>query len=60
MIRYNNIGSNIPPIAAKIGKVAFLSEFSSPINISLFISRPIRKKKIAINPSFIHRIRGFY
>jgi len=49
-------GKIIPPIAAKTGKLALRILDNSPIITSLFISRPITKKKIAISPSLIQRI----
>ncbi len=54
---YIKAGTTIPPIAATIGNDAFEIEESSPISISLFISRPTIRKKSAINPSFIQLVR---
>ena len=56
----NPTGMIIPPSAPRIGKETFLMEFNSPIRNSLFISNPIRKKKMAIKPSLIHKINGLF
>ena len=47
-------GKIIPPSAAKIGNIAFLGWANSPTNNSRLISRPTKKKKVAIKPSLIH------
>ncbi len=41
-----------------IGKAAFLGEESSPAKSSRFISKPTRKKNMAINPSLIQSMIG--
>ena len=51
-------GTTMPPMAAIIGRLALRMLESLPARISRLISRPTTKKKIAINPSLIHRIRG--
>ena len=50
---YNKAGTSIPPNALITGKLAFLSEESSPSINSRFISKPINRKKTDINPSLI-------
>jgi len=52
-------GTAMPPMAAMIGKIALSKLDNSPAKTSRFISRPTRKKKIAIKPSLIHKIAGF-
>ena len=54
----NKAGKSIPPKAAIAGSAIFDKEDRCPINNSLLISRPIRRKNIDIKPSFIHKIRG--
>ena len=49
----------MPPTAALIGNVAFFGDDNSPTNISRLISKPIMKKKTVINPSLIHKSKGF-
>lgn len=44
-------GNITPPAAENTGSSAFLTSESSPFKISLFISRPTRRKKTAIRPS---------
>ena len=46
-------GTNIPPKAPEIGKIASLNFDNSPLYTSRSNSNPIIKKKIAINPSLI-------
>ena len=41
----------MPPIAAMPGEIILEKLDNSPSNISLFNSKPITKKNIAINPS---------
>ena len=48
----------MPPIAAMRGNKAFLKFESSPMYISLSISRPTKRKKMVIKPSFIQNSRG--
>ena len=49
----------MPPTAAIPGSITSRGFFSFPISISRFSSSPMRKKKIAISPSLIHKISGF-
>jgi len=55
---YTRAGTIIPPRAAATGRMARLTEESSPARSSRFISRPTTKKKIAIRPSLIQRSSG--
>ena len=52
-------GINIPPIAAIIGNDALLKLESSPSKSSRLISKPTKRKKIAINPSLIQTEIGY-
>ena len=56
--KYMDAGAITPPIAARMGKEAFLMDESSPSTISRLISRPTNRKKMAIKPSFIQRRTG--
>ena len=49
---YTAAGKTIPPTAAIPGTSIFEKLESSPSIISLFSSKPIKKKNIAIKPSF--------
>jgi hypothetical protein len=49
----------MPPTAAMTGRSTCANEESSPRSSSRLISRPTRKKKIAIRPSLIHSSSGF-
>ena len=57
--KYRITGRAMPPKAPNSGNITFLVEFNSPIKNSRFISSPIKKKKIDINPSFTQSIKGF-
>ena len=52
-------GTAMPPTAAMPGNITSRGFFSLPSIISRFSSSPMRKKKIAIKPSLIHRISSF-
>jgi len=58
-VRKRAAGAAIPPTAATMGKRALRNEFSSPTSTSRLISRPTRRKKIAIRKSFTQRMSGF-
>ena len=47
-----NAGNNIPPNAANNGNNTFFGDDNSPVISSRFISKPTKKKKIAISKSF--------
>ncbi len=51
-------GTTMPPMAAMAGSAAWPKVDSSPRSSSRLISRPTRKKKIAISPSLIHSSSG--
>jgi len=53
MAKYNRAGNTMPPMAARIGRIATLMFESSPANTSLFISKPMIKKNMVISPSLI-------
>ena len=52
-------GTIMPPTAAMPGNKTSAGFLSLPSSNSRFNSKPIRKKKIAIKPSLIHKINGF-
>ena len=52
-------GTSMPPSAPKSGRVMFRGFLKSPCVNSFLSSSPMEKKKIAINPSFIHSKKGF-
>ncbi len=49
----------MPPAAPNAGSAIWERFESSPSSTSRLISRPTRKKKTAMRPSLIQRIRGF-
>ncbi len=49
----------MPPSAAATARAAFRGCASSPASTSRLISRPTTKKKMAMSPSFTHKISGF-
>ena len=51
-------GTTIPPTAPMAGSMTLAGRDSSPSRISRLSSRPTRKKKIAMSPSFTHRNSG--
>src|SRR5579863_1893936 len=56
---YNIVGKMKPPIAAMTGRAAFCTPASEPSIASRLISRPTRRKKIAISPSLTQCSRLF-
>ena len=48
-------GTNMPPIAAAIGRAARLMSESAPCAISRLISRPATRKNTAISKSLIQK-----
>ena len=50
---YIKAGTNIPPTAAIIGRIACFTDDNSPCMNSLLISKVTKKKKMAIKPSLI-------
>ena len=49
-------GTTMPPTAAATGMMVRLGVDNPPTSSSRLISRPTRKKKMAMSPSLIHRM----
>ena len=57
-IKYTIAGAAMPPTAAPRGRKAWRMSDKCPTINSRLISKPIKKKKMAINPSLTHSKKG--
>src|SRR5690606_16482497 len=53
-------GMMAPPNALRIGSAAWRGVESPPLTTSRLISRPTRRKKIAMRPSLIHKAAEYF